>query len=52
MASNPLFITPDFFFAFSQNELCYGYFGLKEMTANRADLFHTFPKEFSHFLQT
>ena len=44
MASNPLFITPDFFFAFSQNELCYGYFGLKEMTANRAEPFLDLPK--------
>ena len=79
MASNPLFIIPDFFFAFSQMNFAMATLGLKKMekflwesrekslpswlsqfsfaklrqpNTQGQTFFPTFPKKFSHFLQT
>ena len=62
MASNPLFIIPDFFCIFPLN-FAMATLGLKEMgkffwegrekgLPTGQNFFSTFPKEFSHFLQT
>ena len=66
MASNPLFLIPDFFLHFP-NELCHGYLRFegngkiiwedREKSAKLRQptgltFFSTFPKVFSHFLQT
>ena len=52
MESTPEMKYQVFLFIFQKNSAM-ATLGLKETeTANRADIFPTFPKEFSHFLQT